>query len=340
VRDDRPLAQLEVDLEWVRRTLAPADPIQPGDRHLVAMPASMTDPHRLERPRRRSAPILVTAMAAAAVLVLGLVAVAAQRGTKPAHGRTSVSGPAAVLAAYSTTLGAQSAQGSVLLSVDGTSMKVEGSADLHSGAGDLTLTLPAPVGQVEVLSTGQEYFVHLPSQLKTAAGGKPWVRVDRGTLEGLGGGQLGVSGLGTTLDFSGVLGWLRGVSGHIGTVGSQAINGTPTTHYRARVDVSRVAAGMGVSANTASAIAQVIGQTVPVDVWIDAQGRLRQMKVSLDLTSLHLPQGVTLPAEARGTAVLTIDLWNFGVTVHPVPPPADQVGDASSLLGPLAGRTG
>jgi hypothetical protein len=335
VTDDRPLAPLEVDLEWVRRTLAPADPVGPGDRHLVATPASMTDPPRLERPRRRSAPMLVTAMAAAAVLVLGLVAVTSQRGTKPAHGRTSVSGPAAVLAAYSTTLGAQSAQGKVLLSLGGSSVTVEGSADLRSGAGDLTLTLPAPVGQVEVLSTGQGYFVHLLSQLRTAAGGKPWVRVDRATLE-----RLEASGLGTTLDFSGVLGWLGGVSGHVSTVGSETVNDTPTTHYRARVDVSRVAASMGVDANTASAIAQAVGQTVPVDVWIDAQGRLRQMKVSLDLTTLHLPQGVTLPAELRGTAVLTIDLWNFGVTVHPVPPPADQVGDASSLLGPLAGRTG
>jgi hypothetical protein len=49
---------------------------------------------------------------------------------------------------------------------------------------------------------------------------------------------------------------------------------------------------------------------------------------------------VTLPANLRGTADLSIDLWNFGVTVHPVAPPANQVSDASAAIGALAGRTG
>jgi hypothetical protein len=217
---------------------------------------------------------------------------------------------------------------------------VNGVSDLRTDQAVLTVQLPAPFGQIEVQSTGQDYFVHLPPQLQGVAGGKPWVRVDRGTLQALAGSQLGVPGLGTTLDFGSVLAWLRGVSGQVTTVGNEHINGTPTTHYRAQVDLSRAAATMGADANDASALARVVGRTLPMDVWIDAQGRLRQLKVSLDLNTLHASPGVTPPTHARGTAVLTVDLWNFGVSVHPVPPPSNQVSDASSLIGARAGRAG
>jgi hypothetical protein len=330
---DDSITPLEADLDWVRRTLAPVDPVGPGDRQFFSVPASITDMPRLGRARRRSTPVLVTAMAAAAALIVGVIAVTAGGSGRPTHHPTGGTGPAAVLAAYSTTVGAESAQGSALLSVGGTSVMVNGVGDLRTDQAVLTVQLPAPFGQIEVLSTGQDYFAHLPPPLQGVAGGKPWVRVDRGTLQALTGNQLGVPGLGTTLDFSRVLAWLRGVSGQITTVGNERINGTPTTHYRAQVDVSLVAATMGADANDEAALAQAVGRTLPMDVWIDAQGRLRQLKVSVDLDALHASQGVPLPTHTRATAVLTVDLWNFGVTVRPVPPPANQVSDASSLIG-------
>ena len=224
------------------------------------------------------------------------------------------------------------------LTLGDTSLHVDGIVDLRSGEGDLRLTLPAPIGQIEAISTGQVYYLHMPSLLEGADGGTPWVKLDRSALEGLVGSQLGVPGIGTTLDVTGILAWLRDVSGEVAIVGHNTISGTPTTHYRATVDVSRAAASVGADPSTASAVTGAVGQTVPVDVWIDAQGRLRQMQVSLDLATLHLPQGATLPAEARGTAVLTVDLWDFGVPVHAVAPPADQVTDASSLIGGLGQR--
>jgi hypothetical protein len=337
---DEPITPLEADLDWVRRTLAPVDPVRAGDRQFVSIPASITDAPPLGRARRRSTPVLVTAMAAAAALIVGVIAVAVGGSGKGAHHPTGASGPAAVLAAYSTTVGAESAQVSASFSVGGTSVTANGVGDLRTDQADLTVQLPAPFGQIEVRSTGQYYFVHLPSQLESVAGGKPWVRVDGGTLQALAGSQLGVPGLGTTLDFGNVLAWLRGVSGQITTVGNERIHGTPTTHYRAQVDLSRVAATMGADANGSSALAQGVGRTFPMDVWIDAQGRLRQLRVALDPNTLRASQGVTQPTQARDSAVLTVDLWNFGVTVHPVPPPANQVSDASSLIGAPAGRAG
>lgn len=334
--ENRSVTPLEADLDWVRRSLAPADPIRPGDRPPVSMPVWAADPPRLEAAPRRSKPMLVTAVAAVAVLVLGL-AVAEGGRTRPRH--PTVAGGAPVLAVYQTTIDAQSAQGSVSLSVGDMTVNLDGVADLRTGEGDLTLSLPAPIGQVEVRSTGQDYFVHVPAVVAGMAGTKPWIHVDQATIRGLVGSQLGAPDLGTTIDFSSVLSLLRGVSGQIATLGGETINGTQTTHYRAPLDVARVASALGADANTASAVTQALGQTFPVDVWIDAQGRLRQMKAAVDLATLHLPD-VTLPADARGNAVVTVDLWNFGVTVNRVPPPADQVSDASSLIQALAGRAG
>ena len=333
---DDPITPLEADLDWVRRTLAPVDPVGADDRRLASIP----DMPPLGRTRRRSTPVLVTALMAAAALILGVIAVTVGGNGKRTHHPTAGSGSAAVLAAYSTTVGAESAQGSATLSVGATSVTVNGVGDLRTDQAVLTVQLPAPFGQIDVRSTGQDYFVRLPPQLQSVAGGKPWVRVDRGTLQALAGDQLGVPGLGTTLNFSSVLSWLQGVSGQITTVGNERIHGTPTTHYRAQVDLSRVALTMGADANDASGVAQAVGRTLPLDVWVDAQGRLRQLKVSLDLNTLHASQGVTLPSKTRGTAALTVDLWNFGVTVHPAPPPANQVSDASSLLGAPSGRAG
>jgi hypothetical protein len=337
---DDPITPIEADLHWVRCTLGPADPVGPGDRPFVSIPASITDMPPRGRARRRSTPVRAAAMVAAAALIAGVAAITVAFSGTRTHRQNGGSGPAAVLAAYNTTVGAESAQGRASFSVGGTSVSVTGVGDLRTDQAVLTVQLPPPLGQIEVRSTGQDYFVHLPPQLQGVANGKPWVRVDRGTLQALAGSQLGVPGLGTTLDFSSVLAWLRGVSGQITTVGPERINGRPTTHYRAEVDLARVVAAMGGDATDAARIAQAVGRTLPADVWIDAQGRLRQLKVALNLDTLPASHGGSLPAQARGTAVLTVDLWNFGVTVHPVPPPASQVSDASSLNGAQAGRAG
>jgi hypothetical protein len=335
-----PITPLQADLDWVRGTLGPVDPLGPVDSQLESIPASITDMPRLGPARRRSTPVLVTAMVAAAALILGVIAVTVGGSGTRTHSPTRGGGPATLLAAYNTTVGAESAQLSASLSLGGRLVTVNGISDLRTDQAVLTVQLPAPFGQIEVQSTGQDYFVHLPSQLEAVAGGKPWVRLNRSDLQALAGSQLGVLGLGTTLNFSSVLVWLRGVSGQITTIGTERIYGTPTTHYRAQVDLSRVAATMGADTNDAAGLAQTVGRTLPMDVWIDAQGRLRQLKISLDMNRLHASQGVTQPTQGRVPVVLTVDLWNFGVTVHPVPPPANQVRDASSLIGVRAGQAG
>src|ERR1700758_3289727 len=68
---DDPITPLQADLDWVRHTLAPGDPVGPNDRQTVPMPASITETPPLGRPRRPSTSVLVTAMVAAAAVILG-----------------------------------------------------------------------------------------------------------------------------------------------------------------------------------------------------------------------------------------------------------------------------
>jgi hypothetical protein len=192
---------------------------------------------------------------------------------------------------------------------------------------------------VEVRTIGSVAYVQVPSSLQALLGGKPWVKADATTAEGLAGQVLGVPGLGTGLDFTGLLEWLRGVSGQVTVVGTDTIHGAVATHYHADVDLAKAAASApsGSRAKLEQA-ALAAGQTIPVEVWIDNQGRLRQLKASFDPSKLQAPPGG--PTKGLGTVVATVDLWNFGTAVNVIPPPADQVGALNGMTGGLKGLLG
>jgi hypothetical protein len=84
--------------------------------------------------------------------------------------------------------------------------------------------------------------------------------------------------------------------------------------------------------------ATAAGQTIPVDVWIDHQGRLRQLKASFDPSRVQAPAGVAI--KGPGTIVATVDLWNFGTPVNLNPPPADQLRGLGDVAGALKGLLG
>jgi hypothetical protein len=72
--------------------------------------------------------------------------------------------------------------------------------------------------------------------------------------------------------------------------------------------------------------------TIPLQVWLDAQGRVRQVAYQLSLPSttgsIPLPGSTTAAASSSFTA--TIDFYDFGIPVDVSAPPADQVFNATS----------
>jgi hypothetical protein len=63
---------------------------------------------------------------------------------------------------------------------------------------------------------------------------------------------------------------------------------------------------------------------VDVDLWLDDDGRIRQL-----MTAVPLP-----PAAGGGRAEVRMQLFDFGVDVEVVPPPAEDVTSASEITDP------
>jgi hypothetical protein len=329
---------LPADVAWARDQLARANPVLtaappavhgPEWRRVTAVSAAWVEPIR-GRTRRRAT--VVSALVGVAALVGALVAAAVVTSPGSSH-QAVVSGPPekVLLAATATTEAAKSADMSFNVSFGGQSFAGQGAADLTTGLADFTADLPAPLGSVEILSTGTTAYVKVPSGFQMLTGGKPWVKSDSSTLGSLAGPRLGATGIFNGFDFTGVVEWLRGVSAPFTTVSTtDLVHGDRTTHYRATVDLAKVAANAPASVRARLGTVAAADQTLPVDVWIDAQGRLRRVHVAFDLSKVESGGG---GRPLSGTVDSTVELWGFGTAIDVTPPAADQVSDLSGVLG-------
>jgi hypothetical protein len=67
-------------------------------------------------------------------------------------------------------------------------------------------------------------------------------------------------------------------------------------------------------------------QNLPIDLWVDGDGFLKQAKFSLDLSKMD-------PANAGRSFAITLTLSDIGSDISVDVPPASQVTDVSDLLG-------
>jgi hypothetical protein len=118
-------------------------------------------------------------------------------------------------------------------------------------------------------------------------------------------------------------------SGSVNRVGTGDVNGVSTVHYRAVIQLSRVVDRVPPSQRAAAqaSVAQMEKlsgtSSLPIDVWIDGQHRVRREQFAFHIS---LPNG----AGSVGGAS-TIDFVSFGPTPTVTPPPASQVYDATAV---------
>ncbi|MDP1795147.1 MAG: LppX_LprAFG lipoprotein, partial [Acidimicrobiales bacterium] len=108
-------------------------------------------------------------------------------------------------------------------------------------------------------------------------------------------------------------------------VGKQTLRGAETTHLRGRVDLSdkAIAAAPASEQEGLRSAQKVFGADgYPVDVWLDADGRVR--RVQYDITSGE--------GAAKATTTVKLDLYDFGKAPAIALPAASEIGDASTLL--------
>lgn len=239
-----------------------------------------------------------------------------------------------VVAAASRTTSAGSSKVSVDVTISSGQAQPQkvigdGAVDFAAGRGQLELAIPgigSPQDRTTLVMAGDIFYIKLPPALASFSP-KPWVKFDLATL----GKQTGIDiaqlrQLGGN-DPTAALQYLRGASGEVKTVGEEDVRGTKTTHYSATIDLTKASASAPASAKASldNAIGLLGATTMPLDVWVDADGRVRRQKYVVDLSK----------AKGGGTGSVTtiLELYDFGTQVTVSPPPADQTATLDQIFG-------
>jgi hypothetical protein len=182
---------------------------------------------------------------------------------------------------------------------------------------------------VEEVLKGTTVYVGSPVLASHLPGGARWMKLDLSKLGGLAGIDASslTSGESNPAQF---LEYLRSHGGSITTVGSETLDGVHTTRYRGSIDLRTIAQSLPQSerSKAQAALEQVSSQTglssIPFEVWIDDQHRVRRMEINMSLNV----------AGQSGGMQMAIDFSGYGHTPTVKTPSDSEVFTAgSSILG-------
>jgi hypothetical protein len=262
-----------------------------------------------------------------AVMVLSLLAAACGSGSSSnPTGTTNTAAYRLVSATATKTQAAKSARMALTATIKaaGHSLTMTGTGEFDTADNEasLAMSIPTPKGTFSLheIVTGSTVYMRLPAQLMQGVG-KSWVKIDLGALTGLNQAALSQSP-NAFADPTQALNELRGVSRDVEDLGTESVRGVSTHHYRVDIDLKKAAASLPASARcTFQASTKMLGtSTLPAEVWIDSQGRLRQMRFSMQFPAVP-------GATSGGSMDMLLDLYDFGVPVHVKAPPASAVED-------------
>ncbi|HEY7440177.1 MAG TPA: hypothetical protein VIC35_12355 [Acidimicrobiia bacterium] len=182
------------------------------------------------------------------------------------------------------------------------------------GSGTVDMRLVDKVVYLNIGDLLHASGAHLPAELD----GKKWLALNLAQYAQSLGGSGSLGGL-QQANPANALESLRGV-GTVTRIGTETIDGSQTTHYRTVIDPDRAAAAAPPDQRARIRLAFDEVGAIPVDVWIDGQGRTRKFSMIMDI-----------PGE--GDVNASFEFYDYGDSVDVSAPPADEVADASSLLG-------
>jgi hypothetical protein len=225
-------------------------------------------------------------------------------------GRSSSSSPAAT-ALFARVSAAMKRVTSLRVAITSTlgtdTITAAGDEALANGtltAADITENIPGQGGFRLIILNDQTYARLPPSMNHT---GKPWVVVSPNSADPM------IRGLAATLDqlkssasVTAIAQFAPAATG-VTDKGSDDVGGVPATHYGFTVEVAKLP-------NTfpgKAALQQAGLVAIPVELWIDAQGR-----------PVKITQRLVVSGQTANTSVLAT---GYDTPVHIVAPPADQV---------------
>lgn len=207
------------------------------------------------------------------------------------------------------------------LSLSGT-----GQSDTANGRMQMSMDftgLPSSLTQngssAEFVLADKVMYLEMPLISGMLPSGKRWLKVDLASAARQAGTSLGSFGQINPQQ------WLQELlaSNNTQKLGTDTVQGEQMTHYRTTIDPSKLSnVPAAQRAAVRKALKQIGMSTVPVDVWVDGKGLLRQESISMTLG-----QGLQ-----SATMKVTFDMHDFGETVNVQVPPPDQVFDAGAAL--------
>jgi hypothetical protein len=200
------------------------------------------------------------------------------------------------------------------------SIVFNGEVDFAHELASMTLEIDDVKGTV--VFDSQAMYQQLPNA--DLPDGKKWVKFDFAELDRLAGGtgETRAFSLGGQQDPTATLEGLRN-AGNVTQVGSESVRRTPTTRYHAVVDLNEAAAGGGLEAiQMRKMIDELHLTTIPLDVWIDAEGRVWRISEEIDFSKSELAKG----EDGSQKAIFSIEYFDFGSHVDvKIPAASDTV---------------
>ncbi|MFF4273458.1 hypothetical protein [Streptomyces sp. NPDC001536] len=235
--------------------------------------------------------------------------------TASASGGAQEQGTAAVRSAYDKTAEAETAKMTVKVkaSADGRSITSAGRGAIDLEDGDSTMTVTAEGQTIEQRVVDQVLYQEAPDQQKS--GGKPWLKIDLKKVaeqQGTDPAQIG--------DPAQSAAYAKAITDDdVSKVGTEKIDGTDTDRYKVSVDVSRLPGG--------SQLREQIGPTLPMQIWLDDQGRIRRQQIDMTVKApaSAKPDASSAPQQVKLSTLM--EYSDFGTEVEAEAPPATQVTD-------------
>jgi hypothetical protein len=165
---------------------------------------------------------------------------------------------------------------------------------LHTGAGD-----------VQVVTIGAKSYAKLPASQRS--GDKPWALVSARST------NPAITKLVGGIDIANATASLDAISGYVSSAtsvapkGSEQVRGAPASRYRLVVDPARLKGDPQLRQ-----MLQLLGSTIPVDLWVDAHDRPVRLAVDTNVSGQHI--------------AIDIEISKYDAPVTITAPPADQIG--------------
>ncbi len=202
----------------------------------------------------------------------------------------------------------------------------------------MSLNMDAAGQKIEMIVDGATAYMKLAGlgdlgSLGGLGGGKDWIKfTDPEMIKSFTGGQ---GGFGAGMNAKGFLDGFLGAGGTVEDLGMEDVRGVPTHHYKGTISASAAAASSGstLTPEEKKQMEASLGKMgdIPVEVWIDDDGLMRKMKMSMDGSAYG----------ASGSIGLVMELYDVGQPVEIKVPSPDKVMDLGALgdLGGLGGGT-